>query len=238
MTYDEFQLSQSQIETFAKIKGMAKINQFIKRNGIEPNDLSSYYTLTEKEIEDKRRQLYAHYLSNNSFPENIQWKPLEKPVYNDWVICTYNVTTTSEPTAVFSGGTNSIGTMLIDDEQINPTNFITFNSIGTHVVKFLFKDTTRIPNYSFYRINTLKKVVIPSSVISIGDLAFADINNLKTIYCFSLQCPSFKQKSSSNYYNFTFYAISGNGCLYYPQNIDYSMMLKDLPNWTGVEMKD
>lgn len=173
-TYDEFHLNKCTIRRLMLSKATKKINSFIKKYGIEPKDIDLYYKLTDDEKEYYRRIHYSINLSNSKCPENItDDTPMIKPVFDEWIIATLNITTTSEPTVLISQWytcypIRNIGTVMVDDKEIEIDSDIkleyTFDTLGTHVIKILPKDTSIIPKCIFYDNINLRRVIIPSSV--------------------------------------------------------------------------
>jgi hypothetical protein len=99
------------------------------------------------------------------------------------VICTYNVTSTTEEThLLYSGLTLSeIASMEVDGVNATVATGYTFTTTGTHTVKYTFKDNTWISNKAFQECTALISVTIPSSVINIGSYAFKKCTGLASI---------------------------------------------------------
>ena len=99
------------------------------------------------------------------------------------VICTYNVTSTTEEThLLYSGLTLSeIASMEVDGVNATVATGYTFTTTGEHAVKFTLKNNTTISDSAFNGCSRLTSVVIPDSVTSIGNQAFYSCKNLTSI---------------------------------------------------------
>ena len=99
------------------------------------------------------------------------------------VVCTYNVTSTTEATKLlYSGLTLSeIASMEIDGVNATVATGYTFTTTGEHTVKYTFKDNTAIRDSAFWTCYSLTSVVIPDSVTNIGDSAFYGCSGLTSI---------------------------------------------------------
>ena len=99
------------------------------------------------------------------------------------VVCTYNVTQTTGATKLlYSGLTLSeIASMEIDGVNATVATGHTFDTTGTHTVKYTFKDKTWISNYAFWTCYSLTSVVIPNSVTNIGYNAFYGCSGLTSV---------------------------------------------------------
>lgn len=95
---------------------------------------------------------------------------------------TYNVTSTSEPTTLFSGGGSGSGSgsgsefapnrMWVDGVEIgNISNQYQFSTTGDHIVEYSLDDG-QIADNAFKYIPNMKDVTIGSGVTSIGETAF------------------------------------------------------------------
>ena len=99
------------------------------------------------------------------------------------VVCTYNVTSTTEATKLlYSGLTLSeIASMEIDGVNATVATGYTFTTTGEHTVKYTFKDNTAIRDSAFWTCYSLTSVTIPSCVINIGSYAFRSCTGLTSI---------------------------------------------------------
>ena len=71
--YEDFQLDEHQIDAVKKMHQTQAVMEYIRANGVEPSDISVYYTATEDELERHRRAFYAQYAQNQPKPN----KPLK-----------------------------------------------------------------------------------------------------------------------------------------------------------------
>ena len=164
--------------------------------------------------------------------------------YDEWFTMVYNVTTTKEPTKLFSSGSvTSIGTMKIDGELTDAVSAHTFDTLGKHEVKVLLKDTTKNGSLKFEDVSQLKELSIPSSINSLGSHFLYNCGGIEKIYSYAQKAPSLANNSNYSYY--TFYNINTNGILFIPQDSDYSSWFADYSdtrtlknyNWTKEYMK-
>ena len=99
------------------------------------------------------------------------------------MVCTYNVTSTTEATQLlYSGITLSeIASMEVDGINATVATGYTFDRIGEHTVKYTLKDNTKLISGLFFWCYSLTSVVIPDSVTSIGSSAFYNCSGLTSV---------------------------------------------------------
>ena len=98
------------------------------------------------------------------------------------VTATFNVQSTTEPTAICgSGQTSAFTEMYVDGEQIDVTSAHTFNTTGEHTVQYMLADNTAISNYAFSGCTSLTEITIPDSVTKIYAYAFQNCTSLSSI---------------------------------------------------------
>ena len=99
------------------------------------------------------------------------------------VVCTYNVTSTTEATKLLYTGLtlSEIASMEVDGVNTTVATGYTFTTTGEHTVKFTFKDNTSIGNQTFYNCKNIVSITIPDSVTSIGNEAFSSCESLTSI---------------------------------------------------------
>ena len=70
--YDDFLLTDKQVNAIEKANAKSKIIEYIKKNGKEPENIESFYFATDEQIESVKRVVYADYLiqSKNSGNDN------------------------------------------------------------------------------------------------------------------------------------------------------------------------
>lgn len=100
--------------------------------------------------------------------------------------CTYNVTTTSEPTVLYSDGTNSkVAYLVIDDVVYTRTSAFTFNETGEHTVKIYMsgsvEDSKAMPQKMFVGSTALTKIKVCEGLRDIANYAFCGCNQLTEI---------------------------------------------------------
>ena len=165
--------------------------------------------------------------------------------YDEWFTMVYNVTTTKEPTKLFSSGSvTSIGTMKIDGELTEEVSAHTFNTLGRHEVKVLLKDTTKNGTLKFEDVSQLKELSIPSSINSLGSHFLYNCGGIEKIYSYAQKAPSIEAATYSSS-SPTFYKINTNGILFIPQDSDYKVWLTNYTkgvslynyNWTKEYME-
>jgi hypothetical protein len=59
MTYNQFQLTEAEVDRIKAKNARKAIRAYIKQHGTEPSDISSYYTVSNAELEHYRRIIYA-----------------------------------------------------------------------------------------------------------------------------------------------------------------------------------
>lgn len=253
ITYEKFTVPNSYWKGILEQHRILFIIEYYKKYKNYPSeDTLQNIVLTTEEIEKYKRIFYAQYcvtgniLSEPNIPSNPIIPPTggngdnseqEKPdtpiippssdnndTYDEWFTMIYNITTTSEPTILFSSDSvTSIGTMKIDGIQTEIVSEYTFDTLGRHEVKILLKDTTKNGDLKFKNISQLKELTIPSSINSLGSSFLYKCGGIEKIFSFALKAP----KIVSYYYQtgtstLTFYDINYNGTLYIPKGSDYT----------------
>ena len=145
--------------------------------------------------------------------------PSENNNYDEWFTMTYNVTTTNEPTNLFSySSLDSIGTMKIDNKLVNIVCQYTFDTLGTHKVEILLKNTTRTGGFKFQNNFNLKEIIIPKSINRLDGNFLSNCSNIESITCLSMQAPDYYKYGTSP----DFMGINTNGILYIPKDANYN----------------
>ena len=175
--YKDFQLGEHQIDAVKKMHQKLAIMGYIKEYGVEPSDISEYYTATEDELELYKRAFYAQYEQNQpQQPNNEIWY-------------TSNDGNTVEFSNMYAGVrpisntyTDSKGVMVFEDELTSIGGFAFQNCISLTDIT-IPSSVTNIGPTAFYSCIWLTNIEIPSSVTSIGEAAF--------FYCIRLESMSF-----------------------------------------------
>lgn len=101
------------------------------------------------------------------------------------VLCTYDITSTTEPsTLCYTGYTFFSSTMLVDGIETTSSSAYSFSTTGEHTVKFLLdenlREWTRLPHDIFdcRFIPNLTSVVVPKSITVIEPYVFTNSHDL------------------------------------------------------------
>lgn len=105
--------------------------------------------------------------------------------YNPWIerriVAKFNVTDTSNPTVIINSD-DWVSAIEIDGvEQPSVITAYTFDSLGTHTVKYTLADQTSIGEKAFQNCLAVTKVIIPDSVETIGNRVFRYCTSLTSI---------------------------------------------------------
>lgn len=114
------------------------------------------------------------------------------PFIETRVICTYNVTTTEEPTLLLLGEDvdcyrpdvdiyEIFSGMEVDGVEQELDQYYQFNTTGEHVIKYTLNDNVTNFEAAFFNVDNLNSIIIPNNVTIIDELAFQDCNNLKSV---------------------------------------------------------
>ena len=100
------------------------------------------------------------------------------------IITKFNVTDTSNPIKIRHdwgyGGQSTFDSIEIDNVLIDsniPTEY-TFNTTGEHTIKYSLTDSTQIKEQTFYGCYNMTSIIIPDSVLTLGQSVFDGCNNL------------------------------------------------------------
>ena len=197
ITYEEFNVPQVYYDECLKQHRILFINDYYKKHNVYPTeDIINNVALSEEKRERIKRLKYAEYLASGNIsqePNTPVIPPMEDevtPNNDEWFVMTYNVTTILEPTQLFnSKSLDSIGTMQIDGNIVEPCYEYVFNTIGIHKVKVLLKDTSRSGNFKFNYISQLKELVIPTSINELEQHFLYRCGGIEKIYSLALNAP-------------------------------------------------
>jgi hypothetical protein len=251
ITYENFTVPNSCWNYLLEQKRVLFINEYYKSHKNYPSEeIIQNIVFTTEEKEKYKRVFYAKYCVTGIIPSepNMPSDPIIPPTdgnedndeqevpdtpivppssgnnetYDEWFTMVYNVTTTTEPTELFSSGSvPSIGTMEIDGKQADIVSEHIFNTLGKHEIKVLLKDTTNNGTLKFINIPQLKELTIPSSINSLGYNFLYKCGGIEKIYSYATIAPLITTKPGG----YTFGGINKNGKLIIPKNSDYSSWL-------------
>lgn len=107
----------------------------------------------------------------------------EKIWGNENLICTYDI---DEPGEInLCSNISIVQSMIVDGVSVNPSNTYNFEEAGEHTVEFVLTDKKLISR--MFSDTSIKSIVIPNSVTSIGDSAFRDCVSLQEITLLTTQ---------------------------------------------------
>ena len=94
-TFEEFELTQSQIDKLKRINAKNAIKKYVKKYGVAPESTEEFYTYTEKQYEAYKKMKYAEYVSDEMMDDSpspeIPIGPVPESGYNgDYTIVTYS----------------------------------------------------------------------------------------------------------------------------------------------------
>lgn len=116
---------------------------------------------------------------------------------NENLICTYDITEPGD-TQICSN-IASVQSIIVDGISMDPVTTYNFEESGEHTVEFVLSDNI-LQSRMFIGIS-MKSIVIPNSVISIGSSAFSGCSSLQEITCLatlqSISSSVFRNISSS-----------------------------------------
>ena len=97
------------------------------------------------------------------------------------LVCTYNVTDTSQETHILNHyGLPYVTNMIINGVEMDADTYYQFDTVGDHMVEFVLDDPTNIGRDTFAYCSNLTSIIIPDSVTEIGSI-FYDCKNLTNI---------------------------------------------------------
>ena len=132
------------------------------------------------------------------------------------------VTDIYNPTKLFYSpeSTEGIGYMEIDGVAVQPIDSYEFNTLGTHKVDVLLKDSSTMHPLHFEDVSTLREIVIPSSMdslsVSRSNGLFYRCRGIERITCLSSIPPSVTTYTSDGTNRCDFAYMNENGTVYVP----------------------
>ena len=106
------------------------------------------------------------------------------PPPNPNIICTYDVTNTTNPTKLLgsSSRTSEFNKMWIDGvEQQAVVDTYIFGAIGEHTVEYELVDNTTVKNSPWWKCTDLTSITFPNSVITIGESCCSGCSKLSNL---------------------------------------------------------
>ena len=113
----------------------------------------------------------------------------------DFVVCKYNVTSTSEATKLLYSSTGITYQIIDDVKQDTVKVTYTFDTLGEHTVKYKL-DGTIIDISVFYDCTNLTSVTIPNSVTEIGRNAFYNCSALTSVTIHATTPPNLESRDT------------------------------------------
>ncbi len=194
MTYETYTIPEKHLKTLQRYKAAKLTAQYVKEHGEEPpaNVKAGFMDITQEDYNKYRDIFFALDFSNGMTGEGaIINTPDERPKtrYNEYVQCVYNITDTKNETKLMSSSyTNNIGYMEIDGEPVEPCSEYLFNTLGTHRIDFLMKDTSRL-SLKFNN-PALREIVLPECLDGLEANAFSQCSGIVKITSLAPSAPS------------------------------------------------
>lgn len=199
--FEDFQLTNRQIDFIKRENARKEISKYIKENGKEPEDVSSFYIASEEDKERYRRIWYAHYLSIGTIPpasgETESSGTTENPDNPD-IPDNPDSGSTGEGSGEIETPVES-GSTIPDEDIVNiPNNEIWYTTwddnmvvpyvngenelTGQRLLKNVYEngkgimtfenDITYIAEVGFANTKSLKSIIIPASVVTLRNRCF------------------------------------------------------------------
>lgn len=196
--FEDFQLTNRQIDFIKRENARKEMSKYIKENGKEPEDVSSFYIASEDDKERYRRIWYAHYLSIGTIPNTSGETESSGTTDNPDIPDKPDSGSTGEGSGEIENPVES-GSTIPDEDIVNiPNNEIWYTTwddnmvvpyvngentlTGQRLLKNVYEngkgvmtfenDITYIAEYGFKDVRNLKSIIIPKSVITIGTECF------------------------------------------------------------------
>ena len=90
MGYNNFQLTEAEVDRIKAKNARKAIRAYIKQHGSEPNDISSFYTATNAELEHYRRVIYAEQMTSGDELTPYAIESIVTHVYNKTYVGTHS----------------------------------------------------------------------------------------------------------------------------------------------------
>lgn len=137
------------------------------------NYINKYTNIEAYNADDGKQYPNVSYLVDEDI---IKW--VKEKI--DFVVCKYNVTSTSEATKLLYSNSQITYQIIDDVKQDTVQTTHTFDTLGEHTVKYKF-DGTSIAESAFWTCRGLTSVTIPNSVTEIGYNVFNDCTGLTSV---------------------------------------------------------
>lgn len=138
------------------------------------NNINTYANITAYNNDTNKDYPNVSYIQATDEVKMYEYDP-------EYIVCKYNVTTTSEATTLLNSTTN-IRKMYIDGvEQQSVVTSYQFSTTGEHIVKYTILGTTYLPVAIFQGCTALISAAIPSSITEIGQNALYNCSGLTSV---------------------------------------------------------
>ena len=191
-TFEEFELTPAQISFLKKMHAREAIKKYVKKYGVAPDDVSQFFTYTQKEYDIYKRIFYANYVVNSVVDDSPNVNPpqedennydLTEITYSNGLIQDFNI-----------DGTLVIGSGLCPAQNVSIVKIKIGNTVDT--ISYLY-DSISLSNVLSIEVSTgnktfdsrnncnaiietstntllvgCKNTIIPDTIITIGKYAF------------------------------------------------------------------
>ena len=202
-TFEEFDLTQSQIDRLKRFNAKNAIRKYVKKHAVAPENVEEFYTYTEEQYNTYKKLKYAEYVSNELLPDSSSEipGPIPEPIpengYNgDYTIITFSnglvsiykdIENTFNLGNIYNPHSQKIISIYIGNKVQNVINMggsgsVTFPYVEKIVIGKNNKFFDNVNNCNAI-INTISNTlilgcknttIIPDYVTSIGDYAFGN----------------------------------------------------------------
>lgn len=98
------------------------------------------------------------------------------------LIIKYNITSTSDPTPIFTTYAGDVfSAMIVDNVEETVDVEYTFDTLGIHTIEYTLTDPTTINDWTFYGCTNIISINIPNNVTTIGNGAFEGCTGITSV---------------------------------------------------------